>query len=112
MTEIGEIVRVRFAEFDPARHRREHGAETFAIAAGTELLAQHLRWLDENGAINGAEAAANFEQISGNAKAFILKIARAVNTKRPLDASALFGEMSAAWENGMASIVRQLESTP
>lgn len=83
------------------------------LGAGMELLAQHLRWLEEQGAISGLDSAASdFEQISGNAKACILKIARAVNTKRPLDASALFGEMSAAWENGMATITRQLESAP
>ncbi len=82
------------------------------LGAATELLAQHLRWLEEHGAINGLEPAANnFEQVSGSAKAFILKIARAVNTKRPLDASALFGEMSAAWENGMAIIAHELERT-
>ena len=83
------------------------------LGAGAELLAQHLRWLETNGAMhNGNAAAEDFERLSGHAKAFILKIARAVNAKRPLDASALFGEMGAASESGMAQIVAALDSAP
>jgi hypothetical protein len=71
------------------------------LGAAMELLSWHLRWLDED---TFASAAADFERISNSAKAFILKGARAVNSGRPLDASALFGEMISSWDSGMKQL--------
>ena len=59
-----------------------------------------------------AAAAGHFEQLSATAKAFILKAARAVNTKKPLDASGPFGEMARAWSEGMAILDRELRLAP
>lgn len=79
------------------------------LGAAAELLAQHLRWLQDQGALSNIdEVAADWEKISTTAKAFILKVARSVNTKKPLDASPLFNEMSAAWESGMNGIENAL----
>ena len=88
------------------------------VGQAFELLALHLRWLAGSGAgaLAGggalAAAAGHFEQLSATAKAFILKAARAVNTKKPLDASGPFGEMARAWSEGMAILDRELRLAP
>ena len=48
-------------------------------------------------------AAIAFEQISTLCKTLILKAARAVNSRRPLDAAPIFAEMAVAWDAGMAA---------
>lgn len=68
------------------------------LGAAFELAAQHARWLDDPALVPAAES---FEALSSQAKTFILKAARAVNGKRPLDASGVFVEMAAAWQRGM-----------
>jgi hypothetical protein len=73
------------------------------LGAAAELAALYVRWL---GAPEVAAAGASFDQISNAAKALILKGARAVNGKRPLDASALFAEMAGAWERAMDLLTR------
>lgn len=79
------------------------------LGAAFELLALHLRWLVETGEGEGlASAAADFIQLSAAAKTFILKAARAVNTKKPFDAAPTFDEMSRAWTRGMATLRREL----
>ena len=73
------------------------------LGSSSELMAAYLRWLAENDATLGAGAAAllpaaeAYERISAGAKTFILKAARAVNAKRPLDAGPTFDDWSAAW---------------
>ncbi|RTL29970.1 MAG: DUF1839 family protein [Burkholderiales bacterium] len=78
------------------------------LGAAFELGAVNLSWLAEAGgdkqAAALAPAIASFNQISQANKALILKVARAVNTKRTLDAAELFGDMATAWEQGMASL--------
>ncbi len=71
------------------------------LGAAFELAAVHARWLAAAGTPALADAAAPFDAISGGCKTLILKIARAVNAKRPLDASAIFAEMAAAWQRGI-----------
>lgn len=72
------------------------------VGAAFELLALHLRWLaGERPEENLSSAADEFQKLSTAAKTFILKAARAVNTRRPLDASVVFGDMAQAWERGM-----------
>ena len=71
------------------------------LGAAFELAAFHLRWLDSSGEVGYAPAAASFTStgsVSQSAcKAFILKGARAVRNKKPLDAG-IFDEMAAAWD--------------
>lgn len=71
------------------------------LGAAFELLAAHLRWLDDPAL---AEAAPAFDRVSAAAKVLILKAARAVNGRRPLDGKALFDEMASAWQSGMDTL--------
>ena len=80
-------------------------ATTRQLGASMELLAAHLLWLAESGVAPGlAGPAGDFLRLSEGAKTFILKAARAVNSKKPLDATPMFEEMAAAWESGMAGV--------
>ena len=80
------------------------------LGSAAELMALHLRWqaargtgiADDAGPL--APAVAAYETISGGAKAFILKAARAVNTRRSLEADAIFDEWARAWEQAMATL--------
>lgn len=74
------------------------------LGAASELSAAYLRWLDPAPAARFEVAAAAFSDISTIAKSLLLKIARAVNAKRALDASAAFDEMAAAWQRASASL--------
>lgn len=69
------------------------------LGAAFELAALYLRWLRPG----ATAAAADFELIACHSKTLILKAARAVNSGRAFDARALFDEMAAAWERGMAA---------
>lgn len=89
---------------------RAHGlAQYHAWAFGTirqlgaafELAARHLQWLDGQRTSRYQEAASAFENIATSAKSLILKAARAVNSGRDLDTSALFNSMSTGWQQGM-----------
>jgi hypothetical protein len=78
------------------------------LGAACELSALYLRWLEDGkrGPLEpGAEA---FMQVSNICKSLIMKIARAVNAKRALDASASFAEMAAAWDNA-SSVLRAVQ---
>lgn len=80
-------------------------ATTRQLGAATELLSAHLRWLAENGQGDDLlPAAESFLQLSSMAKTFILKAARAVNSKKPFDAAGTFDEMSRAWSDGMGGL--------
>lgn len=78
------------------------------IGAAFELAAVHLRWHDDPALVPAAEA---FEVISSQSKAFILKAARAVNSKKPFDASPFFSEISSAYQRGMDILVSEVSST-
>lgn len=65
------------------------------LGAAAELSALHLRWLDPKRHATAADA---WESISQGAKTFILKAARAVNSRRPLDASPYFDAWAGAWQ--------------
>ena len=62
-------------------------ATTRQLGAAFELAAQYLRWLEDEAL---APAAESFDEISPVAKTFILKAARAVNARRPLDGGPMF----------------------
>ncbi|HEX4452915.1 MAG TPA: DUF1839 family protein [Kofleriaceae bacterium] len=68
------------------------------LGAACELMARYLEWLGEDPAI------AHYDAISTGAKSFILKAARAVSSKKPFDASAMFAEWTAAWDNAIGSL--------
>jgi hypothetical protein len=86
-------------------------ATTRQIGASTELLAAHLLWLTEaHESPEFTEAAAEFRRVSEGAKLFILKAARAVSSRKPLDASAMFDDMAEAWNRGHAALSSGLGS--
>lgn len=74
------------------------------LGAASELSSLYLHWLDPRDAGRFATAAAAFMEISAVCKSLIMKIARAVNGKRPLDASASFDAMTLAWERATAGL--------
>ena len=79
-------------------------ATTRQVGSGFELLARNLQWLEQNG-VTGLEVARSaFESIAATAKTFILKGARAANSKRPFDGTEIFAEMSTAWQRGMEAM--------
>jgi hypothetical protein len=73
------------------------------LGAAAELAALYVRWLE---APELTAAAAPFDQVSNAAKALILKGARAVNGKRPLDARGLFAEMAEGWQQALDVLAR------
>lgn len=79
-------------------------AATRQVGAAFEMAAANLRWLEDHGHAGLNAAANHFDEISNANKAFILKGARSVNTKRPLDLAAIFDGMSAAWDQGMQAL--------
>lgn len=79
-------------------------AATRQLGAAFELAAANLRWQTEHGHANLDTAIAAFEEISSDSKTFILKGARAVNSKRPMDLPATFNRMITAWDRGMQSL--------
>src|SRR6185295_9763357 len=70
------------------------------LGAASELMARYLEWL--GGA--PAPAIAAYDTISTGAKSFILKAARAVNSKKPFDPSAMLAEWAAAWDTAIAAL--------
>ena len=68
------------------------------IGAAFEAAAIDLRWLEDPSLVPAAEA---FDKVSAGAKTFILKAARAVNSKKPFEAGAFFDEMAGSWQQGM-----------
>ncbi len=81
-------------------------ATTRQLGAAFELASLHLQWLEEPGL---EEVIAAFDRISAGSKSFILKAARAVNGKKPLDASPLFDELASAWQRGMDVLAARFE---
>lgn len=78
------------------------------LGAAFELAAFYVRWLSHGAGTTGLEpAAVAFESISSAAKTLVLKTARAVNTKKPLDVTAMLGEAAVAWDTGMRLLVER-----
>jgi hypothetical protein len=74
------------------------------LGAASELSSLYLRWLDSEARSKSEQAAAACADISSIAKSLLLKVARAVNAKRPLDASASFDEMARAWDRASVGL--------
>ncbi len=77
------------------------------LGSAFELAARHFRWLDASRFSPAADA---FEGLSSQAKALILKIARAVNGKKALDLTSTWSEMASAYQRGMDVLVREIGS--
>lgn len=81
------------------------------LGASCELLAIYLRWLAVQPGTSTADAGSMleishaYESLSSGAKVFILKAARAVNSRRALDAAPMFEEWSALWEAGRVGLL-------
>ena len=73
-----------------------------------ELAAAHLRWLAGFGLASLLPAADSFEAIAQGHKTLILKGARAVNSRKPLDATPLMRDMAHAWDHAMNTIGQAL----
>lgn len=71
------------------------------LGAAFELAAFYVRWLAARGETGLEPSATAFDAISASAKALILKTARAVNTKKPIDVSEMLRDASLAWDVGM-----------
>ncbi len=81
------------------------------LGAAAELAALFLLWLDRGDAARApvwrfAPAVEAYQRISEGAKALILKAARAVNTRRALDAAPLIDQWAAEWDRAMTTLVQ------
>jgi hypothetical protein len=77
------------------------------LGAAFELAAFYVRWLGAAGETGLEPAAESFDRISGAAKALILKTARAVHSKKPLDGAAALADAERAWDIGMQLLVER-----
>lgn len=68
------------------------------LGAGAELMAECLKWLGDP---RSRDAVGCFETISHGAKSFVLKAARAVNARKPIDAAPLFDAWAVAYDAAM-----------
>ena len=85
-------------------------ATTRQFGAAFNLLAAHLRWQSSVGRPGLTNAIAHFESLSNSAQSFILKGARAVNSKRPFEAAAFFDPIAQDWERGMRHLQLALDA--
>jgi len=74
------------------------------VGTAFELAAANLEWLTAQGAGDFAAPASAFRRIAESNKALILKAARSVNSKKPLDTATLFADQEQAWDEGMAGL--------
>jgi hypothetical protein len=70
------------------------------LGAAAELAARYLDWLGGD----RTTAIAGFDTISQGAKTFILKAARAVNSKKPFDPAPQFSEWATAYDAALAAL--------
>ena len=81
------------------------------LGAAFELGALHLEWLSDQSAGNFREAAVAFGGLASTVKTLILKVARAVSTRKPFDSSPLFDELARRWQEGMDATAAGLART-
>jgi hypothetical protein len=74
------------------------------LGAAFELAALNLKWLSDNGTEGLEPATAAFEGLAAANKTFILKGARATNSRKPFDGAALFDAMAGSWESGLGAL--------
>jgi hypothetical protein len=73
------------------------------LGSAAEMMARYLEWLAP---AQYAPAISAYDQISQGAKSFILKAARAVNSKKPFDPAPAFAEWATAWAQAIAALER------
>jgi hypothetical protein len=74
------------------------------LGAAFELCAQNLSWMRDLGTAVPPESIADCMAISAACKTFVLKGARAVNTKRPLPVREILEPVALAWERGISAL--------
>jgi hypothetical protein len=77
---------------------------TRQLGAAFELAAAYLQWLTAAGVADFSASIASFEKISTDNKSLILKVARAVNTNKPLDLTETYRNMASDWDQGMHNL--------
>jgi hypothetical protein len=83
---------------------------TRQLGSAFELAASYLKWLTAASHYNFSPAISRFEKISTENKGLILKVARAVNSKRALDLNDYYKSMAEDWEQGMRFLKIALSS--
>lgn len=83
-------------------------AATRQLGAAFELAAANLRWMQLQGVDDLDAPIADFASISSASKAFILKGARAVSSRRAFDGTEMFSGMATAWERGTQALLAKL----
>ena len=78
------------------------------LGAAFQMAAAYLRWLEAQRAFGLADAAVSFDGVSDSAKALLFKMARAVNTGKPLQYGALLDTMEANWQAGFDALSARL----
>jgi hypothetical protein len=78
--------------------------------AAFELAGAYLRWLDGDSDCALQPAAEACARIATTAKALQFKTARAVSTRKPLDAAPMLETMAAAWDETMAALATRYGS--
>ena len=73
--------------------------------AAFDLAGAYLRWLEASGESGLERAADGCQLIATTAKALQFKTARAVNTRKGLDAAPMLDTMAAAWDETMTTLV-------
>ncbi|MEO8017821.1 MAG: DUF1839 family protein [Pseudomonadota bacterium] len=83
-------------------------ATTRQLGASFELAASNLRWMQGLGQTGLESSIAAFEVVAANCKSFILKGARAVNSRKPFNGGEMFAQMRDAWERGLGDLKHRL----
>jgi len=79
------------------------------VGAAFELAAYFLRWLEAGGASGLTASAERFHVISQTSKSMVLKLARAVTTRRAVDFAPMLSELALAWSAGMEPLRSRAE---
>jgi len=77
------------------------------LGACAELSAHYLRWLERKGQEDLEPASRELDAVAASAKALQFKVARAVNTKKPVDLSTL-AAMESSWAAATAHLASRL----
>jgi Domain of unknown function (DUF1839) len=80
------------------------------LGASAELAALYLGWVERQGGPDLQRAAAELNAVSEGAKALILKLARAVSSKRKPDVASLLESMALCWDRGMGVAAEKLSA--
>ena len=74
------------------------------LGATFEVAAASLEWLTAQRAADLGAAAQSFRRISEANKSLILKLARAVNSRKPLEIAPLLADQENAWDQGVSAL--------